>query len=273
MTSKSSFVRAGLFVSGLLVALGAAALELAPYPQVFAGPKGIEVVLAPSTDGKEALMRVRGVNHPIDNVVFLGKSESRGGSTEAWVTPLDGRDWGLVQKRTSNYGGGERFEAYLPGQPDAVSLYYDEKKSRALKTTELQALYQRQQKDGVQDKLARFDKPKHLARARSGLEEIDATATASCGTPVKTEVDWASIDDDKLKRLSIPGYCGEVASQLDSMCRNDAAFKLKAASVGRVSCRFGDELRLRVDDRQVLFTTKEDAPNQGDFIRQFLRNQ
>lgn len=273
MTSKPSFVRAGVFFCGLLVALGAAALELAPYPQVFSGPKGLEVVLAPSTDGKQALMRVRGVNDPIDNVVFLGQAESRGNDHAAYVTPLDGRDWGLVHKRASRYGGGEFFEVYLPGERDAVALTYDEKKSRALKTADLQAAYQRQQKDGVQAKLARFDQPRHLADARSRLALIDAEASASCGTVVKTEVDWATIDDDKLKRLSIPGYCGEVASRLDTMCRSDPTFKPKAATMSRVSCRFGDALRLRAENQQVLFITTEDAPNQGDFIQQFLRNQ
>lgn len=251
----------------------ASAQDLAAYPQVFSGPQGLEVVLAPTTDGKAALMRVSGVNHPIDKVIFLGKLERRGGSTDAYVTTLDGRDYGLVQKQSSRYGGGVQYVTYLPGRQEAVSLSFDEKKSKALSTAELKTAYTRQQKDGVQEKLARFDRDKRLASVQAELAGTDQSASTACGSPVKTAVDWKSIDDDKLKRLSVNSFCGEVASQMDSLCKNNAAFKPKAAELGQISCQFGPELKLRMDGQKLVFTTHEDAPNQGDFVQQFLRNQ
>lgn len=256
-----------------LLSTGAFAIELAAYPQVYSGPQGIEVVLAPAKDGKEALMRVSGINDPIDQVIFLGKLEQRGSSTQAYVTPLDGRDYGLVHKQANTYGGGERVVVYLPGQRAATALSFDEKKSKALKTAELETTYLRQQKEGLQARLARFDKDKRVAFANGELQRADQTASESCGSLVKTTVDWNSISDEQLKALSISGYCGEVASQLDTMCRSTPAFKTKAASLGQVSCSFGPELKLRADNGRVVFTTQQDAPNQGDFIQQFLRNQ
>ena len=251
----------------------ASAQDLAAYPQVFTGPQGLEVVLAPTTDGKTALMRVSGVNHAIDKVVFLGKQEQRGSGTEAYVTTLDGRDWGLVQKQANRYGGGERYVTYLPGRQGAVDLAFDEKKSKALNTAELKTAYTRQNKDGVQEKLARFDRDKHLASAQTDLSNTDTSASSACGSPVKTVVDWKSIDDDKLKKLSIASFCGEVASQMGSMCSSNAGFKAKAASLGQIQCQFGPEIKLRVEGQKLVFTTHQDAPNQGDFVQQFLRNQ
>lgn len=256
-----------------LVSAGASAIELATYPQVYSGPQGMEVVLAPAKDGKQALMRVTGINDPIDKVVFLGTLEQRGASTQAYVTPLDGRDYGLVHKQANTYGGGERVVVYLPGQQGATALSFDERKSKALKTAELEAAYQRQQKEGVQARLARFDKDKRVRFTTSELQRADQTASESCGSQVKTSVDWNSISEEQMKALSISGYCGEVASQLDHLCRSAPAFKPKVAALGQVNCSFGQELKLRAENNGIAFTTQQDAPNQGDFILQFLRNQ
>ena len=102
--------------------------------------------------------------------------------------------------------------------------------------------------------------------------EADQDATAACSTPVKTNVDWATIDDEKLQSLSIGSFCGVVASELESMCRNTPAFKSTAPGLGLVQCKFAPQLKIRVENQQVLFSTEKDAPNQEEFVRQFLRN-
>jgi hypothetical protein len=104
------------------------------------------------------------------------------------------------------------------------------------------------------------------------LGKADQDATAACGTPVKTNVDWATIDDEKLQSLSIGSFCGVVASELESMCRNTPAFKSTAPGLGLVQCKFAPQLKIRVENQQVLFSTEKDAPNQEEFVRQFLRN-
>ena len=250
------------------------AIELAPYAKVFSGPQGVQVVLAPSVDGKEALMQINGVNHPVDKVVFLAKVQQWGGSTEAFVTTFDGRNSGMVQKKGDTYGRGDRYVAFLPGRKEELPLSFDDAKAKALKPSSLLAAYERQQQQGVQQKLARFDRPKREAADRERLAGIDAQAAAACGAPVKTTFDWNAIDDEKLKKLSVSGFCGTVASGLERMCRDDAkTFKPKAAALGQIECRFGPELKARIVDQKVVFTTEENAPNQDDFIREFLRNQ
>jgi hypothetical protein len=39
-----------------------------------------------------------------------------------------------------------------------------------------------------------------------------------------------------------------------------------------VQCKFAPQLKIRVENQQVLFSTEKDAPNQEEFVRQFLRN-
>ena len=251
----------------------ASAQEMARYPLVFAGPQGLEVVVAPIEGDKEALVRVSGINHPIDKVVFLGKVQPRSAGNQSWVTQIDGRDFALVHKQVPGYGGGDRYSASLPGQRDAVPLRFDEHASKRLSPATIKASYLSQKKSGVQEKLARFDRDKRVAQIQARLAEKDAAAASACGAPVKTTVDWPTIDEDKLGRLSIQSFCGTVASALDSMCRNQPDFKPKAAALGQISCQFGPELKLRREGGRVVVITREDAPNQGDFAQQFLRNQ
>lgn len=262
----------GVALACLVASTGAVAQQMARHLMVFKGPQGVEAVVAPVEGDKEALVRLSGINNPVDGVVFLARAAQRGAGGQAWITVLDGRDFGLVHKQGSGYGG-ERYQAYLPGRRDPVPLHYDEHESKRLAPNELKAIYTRQQQDGVQQKLARFDRDQRVAQIGAGLEEIDATATRACGAPVKTAVDWTSISEDQLKRLSIQGYCGTVASELGTMCGSDAAFKPKATALGRINCRFGPELKLRTEGGALVFTTREGAPNQGEFARQFLRNQ
>ncbi|MBV7541733.1 hypothetical protein [Acidovorax sp. sic0104] len=253
--------------------LSAHALELAKYPQVFVAPQGVEVVLAPSADGKQALVRVSGINDPIDKVVFLSNLEQQGAGREVYSTRIDGRNYGLLHKNHQPYRGGDQYVVYLPGKRDGVPLAFHEEKTKSFKVADLQTSFERQQKQGLQDKLARFDRNKRLAGVQADLTKTDQEASAACGVPVKTTVDWASIDDEKLQTLSIGSFCGVVASQLESMCSNTPAFKAKASSLGQVQCRFAPELKIRVEGSQVVFSTEKDAPNQDDFVRQFLRNQ
>ncbi|MFV0478157.1 MAG: hypothetical protein ACK5ME_10025 [Parahaliea sp.] len=260
-------------IACFIASVGAMAQDMARYPLLFKADQGIEVVLAPVEGGQQALVRVSGINHPIDGVVFMTQAMQRGSDGQAWVTTLDGSEFSLLQKQSNRYGRGEYYAVYLPGQRDAVPLYYDEDESKSLSVNSIKDAYVGQQKDGVQARLAQFDRDKRIVQTQTGLDEIDAAASAACGTTVKTVVNWASVNDDQLKRLSIRGYCGSVADELASMCSSESTFKSKAVKLGQVSCQFGAEMKLRAEGDGLEFTTHQKAPNQADFIRQFLRNQ
>lgn len=262
-----------LIVLCAFAATTATALELAPYPKALKGPDGMTMALAPSTDGEQALLQVTGINHAIDQVVFLTTRESQGTSRDIYFTTIDGRRHNLLHREAARYGGGDRYTAYLPGQRDPVVLGYSEDDSKALKPDVLKARFEEQVKGGVQEKLARFDRPKAMARAQATVDEADQAAGKACSTPVKTTIRWASIDDPKLKKLGIGSFCSAVASELATLCSNEPAFKTTAKQLSQVQCEFGTDLKLRQESSQLVFTTQADAPNQGDFVRQFLRNQ
>lgn len=262
--------RLSLLLAASLFTLNASALELAKYPQVFNAGKGISVTVAPSHDGKQALIQVSGINHPLDEVVLLSNISERGNDERDYTTTLDGSAYNLLIKRQA--WGGEQYQLYLPST-DGFELGFDEAKSKESKPANLLALYEQQKKQGIQDKLSSFDREKRVADFSAQLQQIDQDATKACGTSLQTQVDWSAIDDDKLKRLSVPSFCGEVVSQLAGLCQNNTDYQAEAKSLKTVQCSFAAKLKLRENEATLTFTTHEEAPNQGDFINAFLRNR
>lgn len=262
--------RLSLLLAASLFTLNASALELAKYPQVFDAGKGISVIVAPSSDGKQALIQVSGINHPLDEVVLLSTISERGNDERDYATTLDGSAYNLLIKRQG--WGGEQYQLYLPST-DGFELGFDETKSKETKPANLLALYEQQKKNGIQDKLSSFDREKRVADFTKQLQQIDQDASKACGTPLATQVDWSAIADDQLKRLSVPSFCGEVVSQLANLCQNGADYKTETQGLKTVQCSFAQKLKLRENEATLTFTTHEDASNQGDFINAFLRNR
>ncbi|MCL2714722.1 MAG: hypothetical protein FWD68_09135 [Alphaproteobacteria bacterium] len=255
-----------------------AAPELAPHPSAFQAAKGITIVVAPTADDKAALVRVQGVNLPIDNVVFLAEKTVQGERTVLSIT-YDGRSFGLIVNNEGGSYWSYGTKAFLPGGNvrDGIQIGYDEEASKKVDLKALADAYDGQVKNGVQDKLARFDRDRAIAKGDAGAREADEQAAKACGVPVKTTIDWGSVTDDQMQRLSIGGFCGTVAEAAQRLCvdsyTNKEQFKAWLGGHSNITCQFGDRLRLSADNGTIAFRTSETAPNQGEFAVQFLRNQ
>ncbi|MDR2186591.1 MAG: toll/interleukin-1 receptor domain-containing protein [Azonexus sp.] len=241
---------------------------LASHPAVFTGNNGVNIAVAPTADDKAALIRVQGINHPIDNVVFLAEKTNEGRRTSFNIT-LDGSPWFLVWSENAS----SHVQAWLPGIHDSVNLSYDEKASKELDLALLAQTYGKQKKEGIQAKLARFDKDKAVARAESEIKEDDDGASRACGMTVKTTVNWSSINEDQMKRLSIGSFCATVANAARRLCADNEKFKDWLARNASITCQFGDKLKLDTQDGRIVFTTAESEPNQDDFAWQYLSGQ
>ena len=247
-----------------------AAVELAKHPEVFDAGQGISLAVAPSADGKQALVQVRGINHPLDEVVFLTDIRELGNEQRDYGIRLDGRDYNLLNKRRA--WSGESYQLNLPNT-QGFELSYDEDKTKALKPADLLALYEKQEKDGVQARLAVFNRKQRVADYSARLQEMDSEASKACGTPLATQVDWSALSDEQLIGLSVPSFCGEVVNQMAYLCGKDDRYKTEAKTLKGVDCRFGERLKLHEKDGQLQFITHPDEANQGDFINAILRNR
>lgn len=238
-------------------------------PQGICRPYGVSVIVAPTAEGDQALLQVKGIDHEMDGVVFLSDIVSRGGETRAYQYTRNGKERALVLRQEG--WRGEYFEAFLPEQ-GRVGLQPDQDASEQVDTQSLLALYQQQKNEGVQERIAQFDREGKEADAEEALATNDKTTNAECGSDVTTHVAWDTISDDDAVDLSIKSYCGTVATEMRMMCKSDEAFKEVAQGIEVINCQFGDRLKLEESDGTVTFTTARDEPNQDDFAENYLRN-
>ncbi|WP_372972269.1 hypothetical protein [Marinobacter sp.] len=260
-----------LLIALALLSLSARALEPGDDAEVFTSDGGVSVTLLPMADGNQALVRLNGVDHALDGVVMLARIEQRPNDERAYRAEIDGKMRSLVVFARS-YWAPTDYTAYIPGREEPYALMADEEGSARVDKVALMAEYEQQTEQGVQAALARFDRDKALERHKDALRAVDASASKVCGTEVTTRVNWKGLDNEQLNSLSISGYCGQVAAEMEHLCRKEADFKQKVAEVSGIDCGFGDTLDLRREAGKLVFRTREDARNQREAITGFLRN-
>ncbi|WP_328189803.1 hypothetical protein [Marinobacter sp. OP 3.4] len=253
-----------------LLSLSAHALELGDSPLALVSDSDLEAAVVHTADDSQALVKLSGVNHPLDGVVMLAEIEEREDSSRAYRAEVDGKMRSLVVY-ASSYWAPTDYTAYVPGQQEPYAVKADEERSAQINLDELMAQYEQQKNEGVQAELARFDRGKALQRQQSALQAIDESASKVCGSPVTTRVDWEALTNEQLNSLSISGYCGQVAAEMEYLCLSDDGFKERVREISEVDCGFADSLNLGRDGQKVVFQTKEDAKNQRETINGFLQ--
>ena len=246
-------------------------LNLSKYPKVFKGEESVVVTIVPvmPESSNKALVQVSGIdNETLDGKVFLHEIKIQG-QDKAMVLMVDGQERTRLRAQASYWW--KEFTLYLPLKANAISLSYDEKLSKAAKPAKLLAQYNKTDM-ALQKNLAKFNRKASEKREEADLAEIDASVAKSCGTVIKTIIDWKTISDGILQNHSISTFCGEVSERLDSLC-GDAAFKPKAKKVAKVTCYFGPELKLTRSGDMVTIMVELETRKQEDFVSAYLKNE
>lgn len=238
--------------------------------KAYKGNEGIEVYVVnmePKAN-KQVLIEVKGSDTVFDDLVLL-YTEEMDGTAKIYAMEYEGQKNYRLRSEQNNWT-----TLYLPGIKEEIRLSYDEKLS---KKTDPELMYKRYTdvvKQKTQEKMARFDRDKTMNEQKTELTKLTKETEKICGKLVPIEVDWKSINDDKLKRLSIKSFCGESLSQIADFC--GVAEKNKQAvtkKIDNIRCSFGEKLRARLDQKSLIWITEENSPNQGEFIRNFLANE
>lgn len=257
-----------LFIACVLLSSNSFALELAKYPIALSSGDGVNVVIVPTTDKKQALVKVTGINHEIDDIAFLTDFKPHG-SNNAYKYIYDGTERSLISV-DDGYGCCS-YTLYIPGSRDGIYLATKDK-SNPIIVADLKAQFEEQQSQGVQAKLAMFNREKHLTYQQKNIIDANNEIDKQCGLKVETKVDWKTIDDKALQTYAVGSFCAQVANEMVSMCENDQSFKKKIAHINTIECQFTDELKLRQNNETLTFKTTPKAPNQPQFIKSYLLN-
>lgn len=243
-------------------------LELAKYPIELSSGQGTNVIIAPTTDKKQALVKVTGINHDIDGIVFLTDLKPHG-SNSAYKYTFDGTERSLV-----SVDDGYRccsYTLYIPDTRDGTYLSKKEESNPAI-VEDLKAQYEQQLAKGIQVELANFNREKHLKYQQKNISAANDQVNKQCGLKIKTNLNWESISDANLKEYAVGSYCAQVAKEMAYMCENSQNFKNDIAQFNNIECKFTDELKLRKNGNTIIFKTAPKAPNQGEFIKSYLLN-
>ncbi|MFY8327437.1 hypothetical protein [Pseudoalteromonas sp. ZZD1] len=245
------------------------ALEFQKYPVVLESSRGEQVIIVETLDKTQALIKVVGVNHPIDEVVFLTDLLPHG-SIKAYKYIFDGQQRALVT-REQGYACCS-YALYLPDTRKAIYLSEQKGKRNKAISEDTYAQYKAQLADNIQADFAKFNREKAIANSLEALDKAQQRFTKQCGGKIETTINWQEIDDSLLQTYAIGAYCGQVANSLAKQCENSSEFKPVAQQFGKVECEFTDELKLRHTDSLIHFKTAPKAPNQAQFVEAYLRN-
>jgi len=256
----------------LLTAFRAQAIEVVDYPIYLGGAQSLKAVILPlKNDNSKALVQVSGVNHAVDRVVFLAELQNRGQGSVAYRIAYDGQPRTLILKGMN--WGNEYFQVFLPDTGrDGVNVGTVEQGETDPTREALVERYGLQNSEGIQKKLAQFNRDKHVKNTEAMLSEKDSEASQACGSTIKTRIDWTSVNDGLLKDVSIGAYCSQVAGEMARICGYHPQFKADLAALQTVQCKFGEVLKLRRQGNEITFMTAKDAANQSDFVNAYLRN-
>ncbi|MBB1409833.1 hypothetical protein [Pseudoalteromonas sp. SG44-17] len=245
------------------------AIELQKYPLVLESSSGEQVTIINTLDNSQALVKVVGVNSPIDEVVFLTALKPHG-SIQAYKYTFDGEQRALVTKE-QGYSCCS-YTLYLPNSRQAI--YLSELKDKRAKgiSEDTYAQYISQLEQDIQLKLAKFDRDNAIKQSQIALTDASKELNLQCEKDIATSVNWQALDDKTLQTYAVGAYCAQVANSLAKQCQQSAKFKAKVQQFNQVDCEFSNELKLRHTDSLIKFTTAPKAPNQQQFVDAYFRN-
>jgi hypothetical protein len=257
-----------LLIASVLFSSNSFALDLAKYPLELSSGDGVNVVIAPTTDKKQALVKVTGINHEIDAITFLTDLKPHG-NNNAYKYTYDGSERSLVSVN-DGYNCCS-YTLYIPETRDGIYLSKKEESNPAI-VADLKAQYEQQKTKGIQAKLANFNREKHLTYQQKNISTANSEIDKQCGTKIETTIEWKTINDETLKDYAVGSFCAQVANEMADMCKNDQNFKNDIAHINAIECQFTDKLKLRQNGKTLTFKTAPKAPNQRQFIQSYLLN-
>lgn len=266
MRLKALFIMLGMMLGTSATALN---FDLTNSPKGFETLSGIAVTVAPTDNSDQVLVQVKGIDHPMNGVVFLTEAEDRADETRSYNFIRDGRERSLLLHHKA--ARTEYLWVFLPGQ-GRVALFPSPEQTERIDLPALLTLYEQQKEAGTQSDIARFNRERKVADSQKLLDISDKSANRHCDSGFRTVVDWNSIPDDILMVIKPREYCGLIANEFNYMCREDAAMRKFAQGIQQINCQFGDRLKLDRDDTAIYFQTEKDAPNQIEFVHDYFRN-
>ena len=234
--------------------------------KVYVGDHGVKVSIVPVKPRKtnQVLILFNGTDSEVDGAVLLHTVNEWDKNKNSFRTQWQGKEFTTIYSRDA-WWSAKQYMLNVPGKSAEVAIFYDEKKSEALKSDEILNKYL-----GRKTASTGFDRSQETAREDKAFKEVVSAVNKSCDSQIAAEIDWKSVQDDVLKSTEVAGACGSVLSALEKFCDFEEGKKTIRNKVKKVTCSFGDKLGISVSSGKMTWTTAKDTPNQVDFARSYI---
>jgi hypothetical protein len=116
------------------------------------------------------------------------------------------------------------------------------------------------------------EKERYAAQEKSMESSIEETAK-QCKTTIKVKFDWPSFKKEDVLSRSNSGFCENVFTALNQVCRDsDAGLKAVQSSVKSVTCKRASPRAISLKNGELVFGIDYDAVNDYDAIYKFLKD-
>lgn len=255
----------------LLPGISYADIEVSENVEVYIGDGNLTVTLVRTLplDANKALMRISGIDHELNDIVFL-YDVAKNDNGRRLTTKLSGRQYTPFIE--SQRWGRASQELYLSGNRNPIPLGFDRDASGSADTSSLVTAYQEQASSGKLKSLQQFNRKAEIAETEEEISKQTAGLQKKCGKELPIKVEWSDISDDTMLKFSVSGYCGSVFEGLDQTCSTDEGKAWVTNNVDAIACSFGPKMRLELDQKTLMFMSETNTPNQRDFVRYNLMN-
>ncbi len=200
---------------------------------------GLSVTVVPivSSDNSNYLLQVRGGNSEVDGMVLA--AQTKGDGYRGYATTLHGEEfWLLAEQEDRRSTQLKRFITLPEDVRKKFPVSLSEPKSAAVNKKDVLKTHFAQRSDGTLEKLQGWNGEERKARNDAKLAKIAEDASKQCGKKINAVIDWSSVDDEKLKTLSIYGYCEEGVDIFERLCKRFPDMSSQLGEVTELTCSF-----------------------------------
>lgn len=215
-----------------------AAGNMPPISKSFAltGANGVLVEVVDFQNG-EALLRVSGVEGPLQNKV-LPQKRSRDGGDLRYTMQWGGRERLMLLLSGQNDWIGTYWQLYVPEGGDAIPVSYSDAHSGKLDAESMFAAHEKLRKSGELEELQRFHQSADRAQEDEAVAKSAAATSRECGAPVTAAIAWETVSDQALREHAVADWCTCALHALSSAClASPEAKSFVRNQVQSVSCR------------------------------------
>ena len=221
--------------------------------RVYKGSEFLKVAVVPISGHAYAnfILEVQGSDGVADGLVWPVNIDKPSGQSvdKAYATMNRGESRWLMWHETSSYGGSQ-WKLTLPADKEGVgwTRWGDEQRvsldlelGKTINADAIVLRFKNQSGDGTLAIRTEWNRKRRESRIEKDLSTKTEEVNNRCGTKLSSNVDWTSIDDETLKKISVTSYCGDGLEGIVRVCKENENVSELLEGTETFKCQFAED--------------------------------